>query len=196
MSFVNLVITDQFISVLSDGQVTQDSQIIESHFKKFETSPQGFVIAITGFEKITNDIRKKFYYQPQLNFDEAKALLLQELEHYAMKHLAFSGLLSFNALMAGFVSTESGQKEGLAYTFHVENGQITEKSYKKSAVLSLLPDDISFNPNLIISTHLADVPKAHLAFHIPNLQRNALYQVANASKTVNHVYFQDIIKKD
>ncbi len=89
MSFVNLVITDSFISVISDGQVTKNNEITASHFKKFETSQNGYVIASTGYEKITNDIRKKFYYQPHLTFDDAQMLLLESIKNIKISLFTF-----------------------------------------------------------------------------------------------------------
>ena len=91
-----------FISVISDGQITTNEVLTQSHFKKFESNPNGFVVGITGFELITNNIRKKFYYQPNLNFEEAELLLRAELEKYKSKQVNFGQHISFNAVIAGF----------------------------------------------------------------------------------------------
>ena len=57
MSFINIVMLPDFISVISDGQITTNELLTQSHFKKFESNPNGFVVGITGFELITNNIR-------------------------------------------------------------------------------------------------------------------------------------------
>ncbi|MCL2112506.1 MAG: hypothetical protein FWH31_01000 [Streptococcaceae bacterium] len=203
MSFLNLVMTPDFISIISDGQITTDQHITQSHFKKFETSPNGFVVGITGFELITNEIRKKFYYQPKLTFGEAQLFLRDELEKYKNKQATFGQFIQFNAIIAGYPNllTEplSSKHESStlsvpeATTFHIENQSITETHYQNSAVLSLIPDDISFNPNRLISDNLANFSSQTLLPHLQNLQRNALYKVADESKTVNRVIFQETI---
>ncbi len=194
MSFVNLVMTPDFISIVSDGQITESGQITQTHFKKFIVSPQHFVVAITGFQLITENIKKKFYYQPNLSFDEAVKFLIQELEKYKDKRLHFGQtFICYNAIIAGFPTNHSTP---IAMSFHIENQQLTRKVYEKSALISLLPDDIDFNPNFIISENLRYFDKNSRLFHIQSLQRNALYKVAAHSKTVNRTVFQEIIKKD
>ena len=201
MSFLNLIMTDDFISIISDGQITTDGVITKSHFKKFEISKNSFVVGITGFELITNQIRKKFYYQPEMTFDEAKLLLIEELEHYKTKQLRFGQSITFNAIIAGFSNNPlTDLSVAQATTFHIENQTISEKNYEKSAILSLTPDDITFNPNRIISENISRFPKDSLLLHLQTLQRNALYKVAEQSKTVNKIVFQETIfpknKKD
>lgn len=221
MSFVNLVITDSFISVISDGQVTKNNEITASHFKKFETSQNGYVIASTGYEKITNDIRKKFYYQPHLTFDDAQMLLLESIKKYQNKSVHFSKKVSYNAIIAGFVSTDNSQiapfstvistdnttkntstpshpskKRPVAYCYHVADGNITRTFYDHALCLSLIPDDIDFNPNLLLSTALKKLSHHNALLSIQALQRSILYQVAQKSNTVNTVIFQALIKKD
>ncbi|AYG00636.1 hypothetical protein [Lactococcus allomyrinae] len=204
MSFLNLVMTPDFISIISDGQITTDQYITQTHFKKFETSPNGFVVGITGFELITNEIRKKFYYQPKLTFDEAQLFLRDELEKYKYKQATFGQFIQFNAIIAGYPNllAESGSSSKHesstlsapeATTFHIENQSITETHYQNSAVLSLVPDDISFNPNRLIKDNLAKFSSQTFLPHLQNLQRNALYKVADESKTVNRVIFQEAI---
>ena len=141
-----------FISIISDGQITTNKVLTQSHFKKFESNPNGFVVGITGFELITNNIRKKFYYQPNLNFEEAELLLRAELEKYKSKQVNFGQHISFNAVIAGFPI--ENPKVPKALSFHVANQNISERYYEKSAILSLIPDDISFNPNQIITDNL------------------------------------------
>ena len=188
--FVNLVITSDFLSIISDGQITTAGQISKTHFKKYEVSPQGYVIAATGFEQITNEIRKKIYYQSQLSLPQAHDLLVEVLESYKTKQQLFHGHIRYNALLAGFVGPD---KQPQVYSFHIENQQITERLYTEATVLSLLPDDISFNPNAMIKQNLAKFPKKMPLLQVQSLQRNALYQVARVSKTVNTTVFQDFI---
>lgn len=152
MSFINIVMLPDFISVISDGQITTNELLTQSHFKKFESNPNGFVVGITGFELITNNIRKKFYYQPNLSFEDAELLLRNELEKYKKKQVIFGQNISFNAMIAGFPLAAPFLPR--AISFHVENQTISEQNYEKSAVLSLVPDDINFNPNQIITDNL------------------------------------------
>ncbi|MDU4517775.1 MAG: hypothetical protein E7I97_06010 [Lactococcus lactis] len=192
MSFINIVMLPDFISVISDGQITTNELLTQSHFKKFESNPNGFVVGITGFELITNNIRKKFYYQPNLSFEDAELLLRNELEKYKNKQVVFGLNISFNAMIAVFPLAAPSLPR--ANSFHVENQTISEQNYEKSAVLSLVPDDINFNPNQIITDNLHKTNNISPVFQIQTLQRNALYKVADQSKTVNKVIFQEIIQ--
>ncbi|MDM5145767.1 hypothetical protein ICE98_02901 [Lactococcus lactis] len=135
MSFINIVMLPDFISIISDGQITTKKVLTQSHFKKFESNPNGFVVGITGFELITNNIRKKFYYQPNLNFEEAELLLRAELEKYKSKQVNFGQHISFNAMIAGFPLAAPSLPR--AISFHVANQNISERYYEKSAILSL-----------------------------------------------------------
>lgn len=194
MSYLNLVMMPDFISVISDGQITTADNMTQSHFKKFETSPAGFVVGITGFEQITNRIRKKFFYQPNLTFNQAKELLQNELDHLKTKQINFGQDLCFNALLAGFPQSLTGPSEPEAISFHIAQQSIQTKTYHKAAVLSLLPDDIDFNPNKIITENLPKHSHASLSLQVQILQRNALYKVAETSATVNKVVFQELIR--
>jgi hypothetical protein len=195
MSFLNLVMTKDFISIISDGQITTDGAITKSHFKKFEVSKNKFVVGITGFELITNNLRKNFYYQPELTFEQALEFLRNELEIYKNKQLHFGKFLQFNAVIAGFTTKNAltGLSVSKAYSFHIANQKIHEKSYENSAIISLIPDDIQFNPNQILSENLKKFPKESQLFQAQNLQRNMLYKVSEHSKTVNTTVFQEII---
>lgn len=85
MSFLNLALTKDFISVLSDGQITENEQAIRTHFKKFYVSPNGFLVGITGFHKISEEILVQLHYQPQLMPLEAQEFLLSALLRYKDK---------------------------------------------------------------------------------------------------------------
>lgn len=196
MSFVNLVMTSNFISLVSDGQITKGDEITRTHFQKFIVSPQHFVVAATGYQLIIENIKKKFYYQPNLTFDEAVKFLEQELEKYKDKQVRFGKKISYNALIAGFPNHLTKQSEPIAISFHVEKQHITRKIFKKAAIISLLPDDISFNPNQMINENLIKTDFQVPLLQIQTLQRNALYKVADQSKTVNHTIFQTLIQKD
>lgn len=174
--------TDEFVSVICDGQITKNEQILQTHFKKM-IGLQDFIVAVTGPQLIIENILGKFHFRSNLKFDDASNFLTEILKRYQNQH-------SCNVLMAGF--DETGNSHAL--TFHVENGEISLKTYDKSAVLSLLPDDSDFNPNPIILSNLTKNTE-NLIFHAQHLQRNALYHVAKKSKTVNTIYFQEIIKK-
>lgn len=181
--------TSKFISVISDGQITTDGVVSQSHFKKFECSPNGYVIGITGYEMITNQIRKKFYYQPALDFNEAKSFLTDQLEHYKSKQVEFGHAIRFNAIIAGFSEKNIPQ----ATTFHIENQKITAKNYGKSAILSLVPDRLDFNPNQLIHQYLENTAIEMQLLQVQTLQRSVLYQVSEHSATVNKVVFQETV---
>ena len=120
-------------------------------------------------------------------------LLGRELlgEKYKSKQVNFGQHISFNAVIAGFpIETPKVPK---ALSFHVANQNISERYYEKSAILSLIPDDISFNPNQIITDNLNKSLNITPTFQVQTLQRNALYKVADQSQTVNKVIFQEII---
>ncbi|MEY8537472.1 hypothetical protein AALM99_03285 [Lactococcus muris] len=187
MSFLNLALTKDFISILSDGQITENGQAIRTHFKKFYVSPNGFLVGITGFHKITEEILVQIHYQPHLTPLEAQEFLLSALLRYKDKRSALTKKVAYNAVIAFF---NNGLPQ--AKTYHIEDGSLTTKDYLGSSLISFPPDDIDFDPNKLISTCLKDgqypLPKIQL------LQRNALYRVAESSQTVNKTIFQEIIK--
>lgn len=189
MSFLNLVLTKNFISIVSDGQITENNRAIKNHFKKFYVSPNGFLVGITGFHKITEEVIVQFYYQAELNPQEAQEFLTSALKRYKDKRIGFNKKVAYNAVFACF---NDGQPQ--ARTYHIENGLLTTKDYHGASLISFPPDDIDFDPNKFIRTHLNNglslLPKIQL------LQRNTLYRVADSSKTVNKTVFQDIIKKE
>ncbi|WP_442773621.1 hypothetical protein [Lactococcus hircilactis] len=76
------------------------------------------------------------------------------------------------------------------------DGKITRTFYDHALCLSLIPDDIDFNPNLLLSTALKKLSHHNALLSIQALQRSILYQVAQKSNTVNTVIFQALIKKD
>ncbi|MFK4952524.1 hypothetical protein VNN37_07875 [Lactococcus garvieae] len=189
MSFLNLALTKDFISVLSDGQITENEQAIRTHFKKFYVSPNGFLVGITGFHKISEEILVQLHYQPQLMPLEAQEFLLSALLRYKDKRYGLTKKVAYNAVIAFF---NNGQPQ--ARTYHMEEGKLSTMDYLGSSLISFPPDDIDFDPNKLISTYLKDghslLPKIQL------LQRNALYRIAESSKTVNKTVFQEVIKKE
>ena len=148
----------------------------------------GSFVGITGFELITNNIRKKFYYQPNLNFEEAELLLRAELEKYKSKQVNFGQHISFNAVIAGFPI--ENPKVPKALSFHVANQNISERYYEKLAILSLIPDDISFNPNQIITDNLNKSLNITPTFQVQTLQRNALYKLLTNPKRSIRLFFK------
>ncbi|WP_252899118.1 hypothetical protein [Lactococcus fujiensis] len=57
-------------------------------------------------KKITNAIRKKFFYQPMMPYHEAEELLLSELNKFKNKQVRINQSIKYNAVMAGFVSAD------------------------------------------------------------------------------------------
>ncbi len=189
MSFLNLALTKDFISVLSDGQITENGQAIRTYFKKFYVSPNGYLVGITGFHKITEEILVQIHYQPHLDPVEAQEFLFNALLRYKDKRYGLTKKVAYNAVIA-FFSNDQPQ----ARTYHIEDGKLSTQDYLGSSLISFPPDDIDFDPNKLISTYLKDgqslLPKIQL------LQRNALYRVAENSQTVNKTVFQELIKKE
>jgi len=189
MSFINLVMREDFISIVSDGQISLDGEVTNAYFKKFYRSPQGFVIGLTGYEKILSEIQKKFHYQPRLDFAEAEAYLLDLLDNFKHKQVA-GKLINYNAVIAGFVN-------GIAQasSFHAEKGELSQKDYLQNALISLAPDDIDFNPNQWIKSGIQQVNGSIPQAQLISLQRAALLKVAEQSDTVNTVIFHETIQK-
>lgn len=190
MSFANLVLTENFISVISDGQITENGRITQTHFKKFIVHAENFVIVVTGYQIIVQEIKKKFHYQPKLSYEEARDFLRILLEKYQEKRVNFGqNLIAYSAVIAGFTP------ELRATVFHIEKSKMTSKDYQKPALLSLLPDDIDFNPNELMSQQMSTLKGSFSLPLAQSLQRNALYHVAKQSQTVNQVIFQESIRK-
>lgn len=191
MSFINLLVREDFISIVSDGQISLGSEITDAYFKKFQVSPKGFVIGLTGYEKILTEVKKKFYYQPGLDYDEARDYLLDLLLHYKDKQVGIGKVIRYNAVIAGFVNGVAQ-----ASSFHAENGAVSQQDYVKDALISLAPDDIDFNPNQWIKSGMHEVAGELPQAQLISLQRAALLKVAEQSATVNRVIFQHSIEKN
>ncbi len=81
--------------------------ITESHFKKnLNQAPKAMSLALQDMKKITNAIRKKFFYQPMMPYHEAEELLLSELNKFKNKQVRINQSIKYNAVMAGFVSAD------------------------------------------------------------------------------------------
>ncbi|MFC4651588.1 hypothetical protein ACFO26_01520 [Lactococcus nasutitermitis] len=193
MSFLNVILTENFISVISDGQITEHNSITQENFQKFYVSKNHFVIGITGYEKIVRDIKKRFHYFPKLSYQEAQLLLIDELRKYRKKQNGIGKLIRFNAVIAGFTDSSSVSS---ARTFHIEKGEISTRDYSSQAVLSLCPDDISFNPNQLIAQNISLENGKILPFQAQALQRSTLFKVAEQSNAVNKIIFQELIENE
>lgn len=66
MSFINLVMTDQLISIISDGQITKNGIITESHFKKnLNQAPKAMSLALQDMKKNHQCNTKEIFFISQ-----------------------------------------------------------------------------------------------------------------------------------
>lgn len=160
MSFVSMIATNQFISVVADGMMTSTSGYAESNYKKFRVVNNSAVIALAGS-----------YY----NFEG----LFSEFESVLQSGASESQLRSISSRVSGISYSSSSSKvlalaagfyngRGLYVTARNDGGGVRlEQLDSQVKYVFLSPDDVS---EFSIQSHLKMLFSTHIVSSIQNVQ--------------------------
>jgi hypothetical protein len=189
MSYVNMAVNEDFISIISDGQVTKDDKVnvIKDDFKKIFKS-QNFVVGITGnydtAVELFSELERSFY-----NFNAAVGIVVAIMNKYHGKRDEYGVVIKNHICIAGY---PKGKLK--AIVFHDTPGETYFKSVQSPLDVSLDPEDIDFDPGQFFKKNV--ILKENGAFileNIQNAQKLTLLKVAAQSKTVNNHIFQEVL---
>jgi hypothetical protein len=187
MSFVNVVLTDDFISVISDGQVTKNGVKIRDDLKKFYVHPCNYVVALTGYEQVLKDVFSELAHQPLLTFGGARCFVAKVLEKYQDVKDEFGEKVSSKLVIAGFDS-----KKARATAFEIGEN-ISKTDYYSPTSISLNPPDIDFEPNKKITNGIVSINGKFELRQVQSVQISAVVEVAQKSKSVNNKIFKEVL---
>lgn len=191
MSFLNFIITDDFISVICDGQLSIGDVAVENNYKKFIVYQNKYIFASTGHNTPWEYAKKEIEKIDNLNFDELKQIIQQTAK-------SFKGSLTKETEHnAEFSLYLSAFHEGKSQVFRIYvNGNNLQEDifYAPQSVVSN-PSDINFDAGAIISENIKVTNNRYMLSNIISSQKKALNFVADISNTVNHIVFHKVIRK-
>lgn len=193
MSYVNVFLGHNFISVISDGQVTaSDGSKENNRFKKFIVTNSKVVVAATGSHALALvlfDIIKKQYNES--TYDQINDFILKMFQENKGLTNVENKLVDMQIIVAGLEGNGSIAK---AYQFLQSEGKFDELNYKSSAVVSMNPPDLEstfdhlyHDVNYIVNGRLS-------VSMVKKRQKLVLSKVASKSDSVNTVVFQEVIR--
>ncbi|WP_278363633.1 hypothetical protein [Leuconostoc lactis] len=193
MSYVNVFLGHNFISVISDGQVTaSDGSKENNRFKKFIVTNSKVVVAATGshgLALVLFDIIKKQYNES--TYDQINDFILKMFQENKGLTNVENKLVDMQIIVAGLEGNGSTAK---AYQFLQSEGKFDELNYKSSAVVSMNPPDLEstfdhlyHDVNYIVNGRLS-------VSMVKKRQKLVLSKVASKSDSVNTVVFQEVIR--
>lgn len=193
MSYVNVFLGHNFISVISDGQVTaSDGSKENNRFKKFIVTNSKVVVAATGshgLALVLFDIIKKQYNES--TYDQINDFILKMFQENKGLTNVENKLVDMQIIVAGLEGNGSIAK---AYQFLQSEGKFDELNYKSSAVVSMNPPDLEstfdhlyHDVNYIVNGRLS-------VSMVKKRQKLVLSKVASKSDSVNTVVFQEVIR--
>ena len=191
MSFLNFIITDDFISVICDGQLSIQDVAVENNYKKFTVYQNKYIFASTGHNTPWEHAQKEIEKNNNLNFDEIKKIIQRTA------NLFKGGQTNMTKEKAEFSLFLSAFHESRAQVFQIYvngNNLLEETFYAPRSVVSN-PHDINFDAGNIIGENIKVINGRYMLSNVISSQKKALNYVANASNTVNHVVFHKVIRK-
>lgn len=191
MSFVSVIAREDFITVVSDGQVTRDSEVIQNSYKKFTKISNKQFVAYTGIKEICEAL---------VNEIEYKGNELHDLNHIAMELNEKIKVFPYDTLTVMFIV--GGIDETGNIEFHTLNNDPSEK------LRSFYPvnDDLNYGflsngkleGKINLTVNLIEHFKT-TGFNTPNkcirAQKLLNSDVEKIDETVNNVTFDLTIKK-
>ncbi|XHB95563.1 hypothetical protein AAFF39_00645 [Lactococcus garvieae] len=107
MSFLNFVITDDFISVICDGQLSKDdSEIIFGDYQKFYVHKNNFIVGATGQQQPGKELLDFCKYNDALSVTDIELKMNEIVNKYYMLKDINGDIISFYLALAHF--TENG----------------------------------------------------------------------------------------
>lgn len=191
MSFVNFIVLDGFISVVSDGQITDgDTRMsISENYKKFFIHHNNFIVAANGHYDTCNNYLNLFRTLPDIEFEES----IDITKHFAQVNRNVKTdneeLIGLSLAVAGF-----SKNKATIRTIKLTNGDIFEKETPSPSTTSFVPSDGNIGIDQIIVNELNKISLSDID-KILAIQKNALYIISNISDSVNKTAFEGFICK-
>ncbi|WP_419154644.1 hypothetical protein [Weissella bombi] len=182
MSYVNVYLGGDFISVVSDTQITRpDGTILQEEMKKFLVTDQKVLIATAGNADVAKIMFDFFKKNQGLQFHDVVA----EVDRFLGEIPVFKDFtISQRVIVAGF---EKGIVK--ATSLGMKINQKSEKvNYESGSIIDLIPEDYNFNIGDYSKRLKTFTPKG-----IVDLQKKALLKVSRHSKQVNDTICEEVI---
>ncbi|MCS8594613.1 hypothetical protein EFE27_01220 [Leuconostoc citreum] len=193
MSYVNVFLGPDFISVISDGKVTASNGSTEDNrFKKFIVTNSKVVVAATGshgLALVLFEIIKKQYNES--TYDQINDFILKTFQENKGLTNVENNLIDMQIIVAGLGNNGSIAK---AYQFLQSEGKFDELNYKSNAVISMNPPDLESTFDYLYQNVNYIVNSKFSVNMVKKRQKLVLSKVANKSDSVNSVVFQEVIR--
>ena len=193
MSYVNVFLGPDFVSVISDGKVTaSDGSTENDRFKKFIVTKSKVVVAATGshgLALVLFDIIKKQHNES--TYDQINDFILKTFqENKGLKNVE-NNLIDMQIIAAGF---EPGGTLATAYQFLQSEDIFNKVNYNSNAVVSMNPPDLESTFDYLYQDVNYIVNGKFSVNMVKKRQRLVLSKVANNSDSVNTTVFQEVIR--
>lgn len=193
MSYVNVFLGPDFISAISDGQVTDnDGTVKDYHFKKFVVTRSKVIVAITGSKDLAEMILKTIKQSlDNSNYDEVNAFIDNTLQINAGLKNIEGNLVDSQLIVAGF---REGGTQAVGYRFMQSSNDFSKTYHRDVEVVSMTPSDNTYNfEDLYQNTNYISGDKINIK-KVQNRQKFVLSKVAQHSNMVNDFPFQEVVK--
>ena len=185
MSYVNVVLGGNFVSVVSDTQITKsDGTVSEKEMKKFLVTDQKVLIATTGNADVAKRLFDFFEEHQGLQFSAVRmqvAAILEQLQGVTDED---GGKISQKVIVAGF---EDGTCTATA--FIVDSYKALQViNYGPWNVIHLTPEDYSFD----IAEYFGRLRTDKLSDVVAH-QEKALFRVSRHSQQVNNTINKEVM---
>lgn len=193
MSYVNVFLGPDFISVISDGKVTASNGSTEDNrFKKFIVTNSKVVVSATGSHGLALalfDIIKKQYNES--TYDQINDFILKMFQENKGLTNVENNLIDMQIIVAGL---ENNGTIARAYQFLQSENKFGEVNYKSNAVISMNPPDLESIFDYLYQGVNYIVNGKFSVNMVKKRQKLVLSKVANKSDSVNAVVFQEVIR--
>lgn len=187
MSYVNVYLGGNVISVVSDTQITNsDGTVSREEMKKFLVTDQKVLIATTGNADVAK-IMFEFFDHQELNFSEVVTKVTDFFDEIHDVKDNEGGKILQRVIVAGF---ENGMARATSLGLGM-NQNSNKTNYESGTIIHLTPKDYNFN-----IYEYSKRLKSYKLNDVVALQKKALLRVSRHSKQVNDTIDEDLIIYD
>lgn len=190
MSFVNFIVTDKFISAISDGQGTdmRSYNAVKDDCKKIRKYDK-FIIGGTGDFYVLDSIFEGLVGYEKLTFKNACRSLTDMAEKYK-NHKSPSGKnIGSTIMLSGF-----DEGKGKIFCIQMYNSKVEYTTMLANTYCTSYPDDFSREVNDIVYDKLKFKTNGRIYLKdVQKAQKESLLEVAKVSKTVNNTIFLEVL---
>ncbi|MCT0440653.1 hypothetical protein [Lactococcus lactis] len=190
MSFINFIVTDKYISAVSDGQLTNSitNEIVAEDYKKIRKY-DNCIIGVTGDTYVTQAIFDGFTNYENITLNNAYKSLVNMAEEYKNYKDPLDKLISATIMIAGFQNNE-----GKIFSIQIENSSIIYSSSTSNTYGTSYPPDFIKHTKDIVYDRLKFNSKERIYLKVAKqAQIDSLLEVSQSSKTVNDTIFHEVL---